>query len=145
MPQKLTTPEFRLLTSLDGIRVFGPHDYGDNTGDCVCGAYMGDARSSAPFGIDPFGACPNNLIRIEKGQTSGMGAPCHNLGKSSEDNVKFIILGRIYTAESQVNGLNEKLKGVEPDKLELAEKVRALSEENGNLAAKIARAKQALD
>lgn len=40
--------------------LFGSHryDYGDGTGHCDCGCYMGGCSSSGP--VDPFGKCPLN-------------------------------------------------------------------------------------
>jgi len=44
--------------------LFGPHDYGDYDGtkDCTygCNCWMGPTRSGGP--VNPFGACPNNLL-----------------------------------------------------------------------------------
>ena len=144
MHKKLKIPEFKMTTMFDGIRIFGPHEYHDGMGDCSCGAYMGSANSRAPLGIDPFGACPNNLIKIVEKETDGMGAPNNSLKEDLSGNIKFITIARIHMAESEVLTLTKKLEDVEPDKLTLAEENKKLLRENGALRSKISRVAKVL-
>lgn len=50
---------------------FGNHEYAkhDGTSDCAhgCGCWAGPARSGGPVGVDPFGKCPDNPLKVIEG------------------------------------------------------------------------------
>jgi hypothetical protein len=93
---------------------FGGHHYPaapDATSDCShgCGCWAGPARSGGPPGLDPFGKCPNN--------------PVDGVRREGKDDYAQVVNDRIRDLESRLYRAEHKLKQVEPDKLELAERL----------------------
>ncbi len=96
---------------------YGPHKYPDqdSTNDCEhhCGCWAGPSSSGGPLGLDPLsGKCPRNPL---DGTILG-----RNL------DYEEVVRQRIADLERRAYIAETKLKAVEPEKFELAEKIKLL-------------------
>ena len=96
-----------------GPKEYGKHKYADHggTSDCEhkCGCWMGPARSGGPVGLDPFGICPANPV---DGKFLG-----------GNQDYEHVVTERICNMQTRLSVAENKLKSVEPSKVELAEKL----------------------
>lgn len=100
-------------------RKYGQHSYPDRmtTNDCAngCGCWAGPSRSGGPLGLDPLhGLCPKNPLD---------GKPFRG-----NDDYEDVVNQRIEALELRAVRAEEALKAVEPDKMELAERLRKVEE-----------------
>lgn len=126
----------------DYTKRYGSHKYdgGDGTGHCKCGAWMGDARSDAPIGVDPFGECPENPLD---------GGPTGTAGHEIVVKRRIMALvQRVHEAEKALKaeeGSSRLLDLIKPEALKIKVELDMANRIITELSEKLERVKRALE